>query len=427
MMAVASKYDVVVIGGGPAGMIAAGRAAERGRHVLLLEKNSALGKKLLITGGGRCNLTNNKTNNRVLLEKYKTSAKFLYSAFSQFDVSSTLDFFHSRGLKTKEEAEGRVFPVTNKAQSVFDVLSKYLQVPGVQIMTKARVTALAYNKEKSIFAITLADKTVIHTEHCIVATGGLSHPETGSTGEGFNWLRKIGHRIHDNDMALVPLASSDTWVKKLSGLTLRDVKLTTFKNGVKQKAYKGKVLFTHFGITGPTVLNMSSDVGALLRRGEGDEYDGIGSNDVRIDIDLFPSLDGGTIKKKLHTLLTEQSNKKIKNSLAGLVASALVPLVLEKCAIDGETYSHSVSTEQRKSIIAFVKGVPLNVAGLLGKDKAVVSAGGVDLSEVNFKTMQSRIIPGLFLVGDVLNIDRPSGGYSLQLCWTTGFVAGNSC
>jgi len=250
---------------------------------------------------------------------------------------------------------------------------------------------------------------------CIVATGGTARPETGSTGEGFVWLKKFGHTIIDNNFALVPIALKDAWAKKLSGVTLDDIKLTTFQNGEKQEVQKGKLLFTHFGISGPTVLNMSKKIGELMQYGE-----------VIIVLDLFPRLDHGAFKQQLQTLLIAESNKKLKNTLSKLIPSALVSAILELANINSETANHSVSHKDRIKLVTCIKAIPLHVMGLLGADKAVVSSGGVALEEVNFKTMQSRLVPNLYIIGDVLNIDRPSGGYSLQLCWTTGFVAGSN-
>ncbi len=407
-------WDVVVIGGGPAGMMAAGKAAERRRSVLLLEKNPTLGKKLLITGGGRCNVTNHKPSTRTLLSAYKQNARFLHSAFSQFNVDDALAFFHDRGMATKEEAEGRVFPVSDSAQSVWNVLVDYMKEGGVQIQTNSAVSGITVSDDRKDFTVRLKNGNVIHAQSCIVATGGVSRPETGSTGEGFVWLKKLGHTIIQNDFALVPLALKDAWAKKLSGVTLKDIKLTTFRNGEKQTSQKGKLLFTHVGISGPTVLNMSRDIGEYIKYGE-----------VTIMLDLFPKLDHSELKKQLHTLLEAASNKQLKNSINHFVPAALALTILKLANVNGDTPNHSVRSEDRKKLVALLKALPLHVKGLLGADKAVVSSGGVALPEVDFKTLESRIIPNLYLVGDVLNIDRPSGGYSLQLCWTTGFVAGN--
>ena len=412
------KADVVVVGGGPAGMMAAGRAAECGRTVLLLEKNKTLGKKLLVTGGGRCNLTNNISNIRAMLAKYKGSDQFLFSAFSQFGVKDTLKFFNERGMATKEEAEGRVFPVSNKSQSVLDALIEYMKKGGVKIRTGAAVADISIDNLTKNINIRLKDKTEITVKYCIIATGGISYPETGSTGDGFAWLKKFGHTIIDNDFALVPIELKDEWAKKLSGLTLNNIRLSVFLNGQKQKNFgkqEGKLLFTRFGISGPTVLNMSKDIGELLQGGE-----------IVIGLDLFPKLDHGALKQKLQTLLVAESNKKLKNTLSEIIPSAIVPNILEIAGINGETANHSVRSEERTKLVALMKDIPLHIKGLLGADKAIVSSGGAALEEINFKTMQSRLIPNLYIVGDVLNINRPSGGYSLQLCWTTGFVSGNA-
>lgn len=409
-------YDSVIIGGGPAGMMAAGRAAELGKKVLLLEKNPTLGKKLLITGGGRCNVTNNKPNIRILAAKYKKNDKFLFSAFSQFGVEQTLEFFHSRGMMTKEENDGRMFPVSDKAQSVYDVLVSYLKENAVEIKTNASVSGIVQDPQTKIFTVKLKDKTEIQALSCIVATGGISHPETGSTGEGFSWLKKFGHTVIDNDFALVPIALKDAWAKKLGGVTLQNIKLTAFQKGEKQAVAKGKLLFTHFGISGPTVLNMSKEIGDILPYGE-----------VIILLDLFPHLDHAALRVELQTHLIGESNKLIKNTLSHFIASSLVAPVLEIAQIQGDTPNHSVSREQRLTLVKLLKAIPLNVKGLLGAEKAVISSGGVVLEQVNFKTMESRLVSGLYVIGDVLNIDRPSGGYSLQLCWTTGYVAGTNC
>lgn len=405
-------WDVVVIGGGPSGMMAAGRAAELGATVLLLEKNASLGVKLLITGGGRCNVTNVQPELRSLLARYKGSDKFLFSAFSQHDNQQSLKFFHSRGVATKVENEGRAFPISNTARSVWEALKKYIEEGRVKVRYDSAIKELI-TENGVVVAARLPDGSKIRAKNFVVAVGGSSRPETGSTGDGFKWLKALGHRIIPASTALVPIALADSWVKKIQGVTLTEIKLTTLLDGEKQAVRKGKLLFTHVGVSGPTVLNMSRSIGELLPYGE-----------VVVLLDLLPQFDHGALKAKMHFVLTSESNKKIKNSLTRLIPSALVPVVLELCHIDPEKFSHSVSREERIALIALIKAIPLHVKELLGVDKAIVSSGGVALTEVNFKTMQSRVIPNVYIIGDMLNIDRPSGGYSLQLCWTTGFVAG---
>ncbi len=409
------KYDVAVIGGGPAGMMAAGRAAERGLRVVLLEKNESLGKKLLITGGGRCNLTNAELDKRKFLAKFKDSDKFLFSTFAQIGVAETLDFFHKQGLETKEEEGGRVFPLSNNAQSVFDVLMKYLKSGQVEIITKAEVTGFNRDQSGQIESVNLKDRSPIQAKSFVLATGGKSHPETGSTGEGFDWLRQLGHKVISPSAALVPIRVSDTWVKTLSGISLPEAKLTLFLDKIRKSVKKGKILFTHFGLSGPAILNMSREVAELLQYGQ-----------VVISLDLLPEHDFSTLNTALQELLAKQDRKKIKNALDELTPSAFVSIILDHSNINPDTPCNSVTREERLALMKTLKDLPIHPTGLLGADKAIVTSGGIALEEVDFRTMGSRIVPNLYLVGDVLNIDRPSGGYSLQLCWTTGWVAGDS-
>lgn len=411
-------YDLAVIGGGPAGMMTAGKAAERGLKVILLEKNPTLGVKLLITGGGRCNVTNAEFDVRTFLSKYKESDKFLFSAFSQFSVKDTLEFFNSKGMETKIEAGNRVFPVSDNSQSVLNVLVGYIKKGGVEIMNNAIVNG--FEKENGqVTAVKLKNGTKVLAKNFVIAVGGTSRPETGSTGDGFIWLKDLGHNVIPSDNALVPITLNMTgknaWLKNLQGVTLQDIKLTSFQNNQKQEVKKGRILFTHFGISGPTILNMSKDIGELLKYGE-----------VEIRIDLLPALDHGMMNTRLQELFKIDDKKKIKNSLGTFIPSSLVDAVLELSGVNPDIQNNSVTREQRMKLIEIIKGIPMQVSGLLGADKAIVSSGGVDLTEVDFKTMQSKIIPNLYLVGDILNVDRPSGGYSLQLCWTTGNVAGNN-
>lgn len=394
-------------------MMAAGRAAEQGAKVLLVEKNDSLGKKLLITGGGRCNVTNAQFDTRKLLEKFKDGGKFLFSAFSEWDVQDTLEFFNIRSMDTKVEKELRVFPVSNSAQSVWDVLVSYVEKSGVEILSDTSVSGFVIEYGKIVGVKT--KKEVLYAEKFILATGGTSRPETGSTGDGYKWLRAIGHNVTEPEPSLVPIATKDTWSKKLAGVALDNVKITLTQNGAKQDMKKGKVLFTHVGLSGPTILNMSKDIGELLKYGE-----------VVIMLDVLPTHDHAQLNLALQETFKENDKKKFKNSLSKLIPSSLATAVVELSGINPDTQCNSITREQRMGLIALLKNIPINVDKLLGTDKAIIASGGVSLEEVDFKTMASRLHPNLYLVGDILNIDRPSGGYSLQLCWTTGFVAGDS-
>lgn len=405
-------WDVLVVGGGPAGMMAAGRAGELGARVLVIEKNETLGKKLLITGGGRCNVTNSEFDTRKLLEKFKDSDKFLFSAFSQHSVTETLDFFHTRGMETKVEKELRTFPVSNSAQSVWDVLMRNMKKNNVEILSNSPVIEIV-REENSIVGIKLKNKKIIRGRSIIIATGGTSRPETGSTGDGYQWLKNIGHAVVEPTSSLVPVTLKDPWVKRLAGVSLSDIKITIFQNNEKQGVSKGKILFTHVGLSGPTILNISKDIGELLKYG-----------DVTLSLDLLPSEDYSTLNSKLQELFKEHDKKKFQNALSNLVPSAIAPVVVELSAIDKDKQCNSITREERLALVNLLKGIPMQAKGLLGVEKAIITSGGVELSEVDFKTMRSRLYPNLYLVGDILNIDRPSGGYSLQLCWTTGYVAG---
>lgn len=411
-------WDVVVIGGGPAGMMAAGRAAERGLKVLLVEKNDSLGKKLLITGGGRCNVTNAELDTRKLLTKFRENDKFLFSAFSQWSVQETLNFFNLKNMPTKEEAEKRVFPISNSSQSVWNVLVEYMKQGDVIILSNSPVVGFIKpeNSSNTVSAVRLKNKKEILGKAFVLATGGKSRPETGSTGDGFVWLKELGHQVIEPTAALVPITISDPWIPQLSGVSLPAAKISLYQNGVKQESRVGKVLFTHVGMSGPGILNMSRDISELLKYGE-----------VTLSLDTLPDLDYGQLNTKLQELFRETSDKKkFKNSLSEIIPSALAPVVVQLSGIDADKPCHSITREERLALVKLLKDIRMNVSGLLGVEKAIVTSGGVALSEVDFKTMQSRLYPNLHLVGDILNIDRPSGGYSLQLCWTTGFVAGNA-
>jgi predicted Rossmann fold flavoprotein len=411
-------WDVAVIGGGPAGMMAANTAAARGLKVILLEKNASLGKKLLITGGGRCNVTNAEFDTRTLLSKFKDSDKFLFSAFAQHEVKDSLEFFHSHNMPTKIENEKRVFPLSNTSQSVWDVLVGEMKKHGVTVEHNSAVKRFECKTSGHIDAAVLKNGRTITARSYILATGGKSHPETGSTGDGFVWLKELGHSVTQPTASLVPITVSDAWVKKLSGFSM-PAKVTLFQNGAKaagkDSVKRGKVLFTHVGLSGPAILNMSSEIRELMKYG-----------DVVLSLDLLPAHDYSTLNIALQKLFAEESNKKFKNVLGKLIPSPLVSGILDMSNIDPDTVCNSVTREDRLLLVKLLKDVHIHPTGLLGTDKAIITSGGAALEEIDFKTMSSKKIDNLHIVGDLLNIDRPSGGYSLQLCWTTGWIAGNS-
>lgn len=406
-------YDVIVIGGGAAGLMAAGQAANRGKSVLILEKNKRLGEKLRITGGGRCNITNAEQDLRSFLNNYGQSADFLYSPFSQFGVTDTFTFFESLGLPLVIQARNRVFPKTEKAFDVLNALRENNNKLGVKVRTACTVKEiLSQGRQVTEVETNLG---IFKASSYILATGGVSHPETGSTGDGFRWLKKLGHTVKDPTPTIVPLAVADTWVKMLAGVSLSFMKITFYLEGKKQFSKIGKVLFTHFGLSGPLILNSAGKVGDLLTEGQ-----------VTATIDAYPDTDLGSLDRKVINLFDAMKNSELKTAFKELVpagTSQALQILFPK--IDFTKKVHSITRDERKQIVNTVKALPITIIDLMGNDRAVSADGGVSLEEIDTKTMRSKIFSNLYIIGDVLNINRPSGGFSLQLCWTTGFVAGN--
>ena len=411
MMPTMTIWNVAVIGGGPAGLMAAGHLGNAGLQVILLEKNPILGKKLLITGGGRCNVTNAEFDTRALLAKYGVAGKYLASPFAAWGARETIDFFEERGMPIRVEAEKRAFPVSNRVQSVHDVLVGYMKEGGVTVRIHAQVKRLEKN-DNQITAAILRDGTAIRANMFILATGGKSRPETGSTGDGFVWLKRLGHTVSVSNAALVPISVNDAWAKRLAGVSLKDAKVTLFQASEKQESTIGKILFTHEGLSGPAILNLSRSIGELLHYAP-----------VNLEIDLLPQMGYEKINERLQDLFKKEHVKKLKNALRELIPSALVDPVLELARASGDTACNSVTRADRIALTKLLKHIPLSVKGLLGLDKAVVTSGGVSLDEIDTRSFQSRLFPNLYILGDVLDISRPSGGYSLQLCWTSAFVA----
>lgn len=410
-------YDVIVIGGGASGMMAAGRAAERGLHVLILEKNRTLGKKLAISGGGRCNITNAQHEVREFLRAYGDAEQFLYAPFAQFGVTNTFSFFEKQGLPLVVQARSRAFPHTEKASDVCQVLASYMKKGKVEVRTGATVQKVMIDAKGAIEGVVVG-KEVLSATAYIFATGSLSHPETGSTGDGFLWLRALGHTVKDPTPAIVPLAVEEEWSKMLSGTSLSFMKIAFYVDGKRRFTKTGKLLFTHFGISGPLVLNSAATVRELL-------YAGV----VTATIDAYPDTEFPDLDKKIIATFEQYKNKAFKNVVKEFVPLGTHTGVLEllRPLMDIEKKVHLVTKEERRKIVHVLKALPLTISGLMGLDRAVVADGGVPLQEIDTKTMRSRTVPNLYITGDLLNINRPSGGYSLQLCWTTGFVAGEHC
>ncbi|MCR4305588.1 MAG: aminoacetone oxidase family FAD-binding enzyme [Candidatus Daviesbacteria bacterium] len=407
-------FDVIVIGGGAAGMMAAGQAGNLKKKVLLIEKNRNLGEKLRITGGLRCNITNAEFDTRAFLDNYGSSKDFLFSPFSKFGAKETFSFFESLGLPLVIQARNRAFPYSEKASDVCEALKENLRKTGVHIKTGCIVKEIIH-REGIITGIE-TNQGIFRAKSFILATGGVSHPETGSTGDGFKWLKELGHTVKTPTPSIVPLEVKEEWVKMLSGVSLSFMKITFFLDGKKQFSKVGKVLFTHFGLSGPLILNSASKIGDLLQNGK-----------VTALIDAYPDTDLGALDRSIINILNNNKNKALRTIFKDLVPAGTAPGIQALLTdIDFDTKVHSISKENRKKIVNLLKALPVTITNLMGYERAVIADGGVYLSEIDTKTMGSKIIKNLYIVGDLLNINRPSGGFSLQLCWTTGFVAGSS-
>ncbi len=408
-----AKYDVIVIGGGAAGMMAASVAAKNGASVLLVEKNKRLGEKLAITGGGRCNILNAEEDTRTLLANYGKADKFLHSAFSRFGVADTIAYFATLGIEIKVEARKRAFPVSESAKDVVEALYEDLKKQGVTILTETEVK----NIEVSKGAITdiKTQKATYKARGYILATGGMSRPETGSTGDGFGWLIEQGHKVNEPTPNVTPLSVREKWVEDISGTTLNSVDVIFSSNSVRNFKVHGDLLFTHFGISGPVILNNAYRVAELLEQG-----------DVTASIDCFPKLNDKELDFKIQEILQLHPAKDLKNTIAYIAPQGLSKLLAKLLSeeIDLSINNSEQSKDSRQKIVKLLKGLPLTIDNLMGFDKAVVADGGVSLTDIDTRTMQSKKVANLYIVGDLLDINRPSGGYSLQLCWTSGHIAG---
>jgi predicted Rossmann fold flavoprotein len=412
------KFDIAVIGGGPAGMMAAGRAAEMGARVVLLEKNMILGKKLLLTGKGRCNLTQAEFDIKEMVTKFGRNGKFLFSSLSAFGPEEVIKFFEDRKLPVKTERGGRVFPVTDKSQDVLRVMQKYLEKNKVKIIFGSEIIGFLSDGKK-IKGIKLkntgnvSDGGRVLADKYILATGGKSYPVTGSTGDGYQWAKDLGHTIITPAPALVPIKTKEAWVKDVQGLSLKNVEIKLIQNNKKHDSRFGEMIFTHFGLSGPIVLDVSKKIGELMGRGE-----------VVISIDLKPALSSDQLDARLQRDFKDNEKKDFINYLPELLPQKMISVMVELCGIDPRKKIHSVTGAERKKLAGLLKDLRLTADGTTGYNQAIVTSGGVSTKEVNSKTMQSRIISNLFLAGEILDLDGPTGGYNLQMCWSTGFAAG---
>jgi len=409
------KCDVLVIGGGPAGMMAAIAASERGAKTALLERNCELGIKLMMTGKGRCNITNAEKDKRKFLEMFGRNGKFLYSAFNDFGPEETVEFFEERGLLTKVERGGRIFPVSDKAEDVRKVLFDELLKNKVKIVNDVRVADLVVNGKKIVGVRLKGGNAEIGFKNIIIATGGLSYPYSGSSGDGYVWAEKTGHKISAPRPALTPVILEEKWASELEGLSLKNVRISVYQDNRKRDARFGEAVFTDTGMSGPIVLVMSKKVGELLRAGK-----------VKLVIDFKPALTFPELDQRVQGDFAKNQNRMFKNSLDGLLPQKLIPVIVRLSGIDPEKKVNLVTKEERNKLVHLLKETDTSVKGLVGFEKAVITSGGVSLREIDPKTMQSKLIDNLYFAGEVLDLDAPTGGYNLQEAWSTGHLAGKS-
>ena len=403
---------VVVIGGGAAGLMAAVIAGREGAKVTLLEKMNYVGKKMGITGKGRCNITN-ACDMSEFIKNTPGNGKFLYGAYERFTNEDLLQLLHDAGLETKVERGGRVFPASDSALDVRNTFMKLMKHYGVDVHLEEPVKKLLVDDGTVTGVVT--DKETYHADAVVIATGGKSYPATGSTGDGYILASQVGHTITDIRPSLVPIVTEESWVKDLMGLSLRNVELSAIAKNKVQATMFGEMMFTHFGITGPIVLSLSHTVGKLMRKKN------IGT--IGLDINLKPALSPETLDKRLQKDFDLYSKKQLINGMKDLLPSRLIPLIIELAGIDPQKPINQISKEERQQIGYMLQHMPLTVKGLRPVEEAIVTAGGISLKEFNPKTMESKLVKGLYGAGEVLDIDAFTGGYNLPAAFSTGYVA----
>ncbi len=403
---------VVVIGGGAAGLMAAVIAGREGAKVTLIEKMNYVGKKMGITGKGRCNITN-ACDMSDFIKNTPGNGKFLYGAYERFTNEDLLQLLHDAGLETKVERGGRVFPASDSALDVRNTFMKLMKHYGVDVHLEEPVKKLLV--DDGVVTGVVTDKETYHADAVVIATGGKSYPATGSTGDGYMLASQVGHTITDIRPSLVPIVTEESWVKDLMGLSLRNVELSVIAKNKVQATMFGEMMFTHFGITGPIVLSLSHTVGKLMRKKN------IGT--IGLDINLKPALSPETLDKRLQKDFDLYSKKQLINGMKDLLPSRLIPLIIELAGIDPQKPINQISKEERQQIGYMLQHMPLTVKGLRPVEEAIVTAGGISLKEFNPKTMESKLVKGLYGAGEVLDIDAFTGGYNLQAAFSTGYVA----
>ncbi|MEI8343731.1 MAG: NAD(P)/FAD-dependent oxidoreductase [Candidatus Moraniibacteriota bacterium] len=420
------QFDVLVIGGGPAGLMAAGRAAQKGARVALVEKNERYGIKLLMTGNGRCNITQDASDMFEFVKVYK-NGRFLLNAFNRMSPNNLRDFFRGRGVETKVEKNGKVYPVSDQGKDVLDSLYQYCRENMVTFFNTEEVIDICFDRESSSpngswtpkapgrITKIITRKKEISAEKYILATGGKSYPQTGSTGRAFDWLEKLGHKIVEPMPSLVPIMIKEQAIKDAQGLSAHNVSITATQPSKKITTLVGDVMFTHYGLSGPLALNLSRDLQKNIEKGE-----------IKILLDLKPQLSFEQVDEIIRNDFEKNGHKNLSNCLKDFASPRMFDLIFALSGVDTHKHASNISKQDRLKIVSLFKKMEVTVEGLFGFEKAMVTSGGVSVKEIDSKTMQSKIIENLYFAGEIIDVDGPTGGYNLQVCWATGYVAGES-
>lgn len=402
---------ILVVGGGAAGMMAAVTAARNGKKVRLIEKNEKLGKKLFITGKGRCNITN-AADIEDLFSAVVSNPKFLYSSFYSMTNDQVIDFFEELGVKTKVERGGRVFPESDHSSDVIRALEQEMKRLGVEIRLRAEAEEILA-EDGRVTGVRLSSGKELHADAVIIATGGISYPSTGSTGDGYRFARECGHKVADLSPALVPMEVKEWYARELMGLSLRNVEIRITDG--KKKLYEefGEMLFTHYGVTGPVILSASSIVGKKLRE-----------HPLMLHIDLKPALTEEQLDKRMLREFEANHNRQFKNAVDSLFPSKLKPVIVELSGIQEDKKVNEVTKEERLHFVRLIKDFSMTLTGMRGYNEAIITKGGVSVKEIDPGTMESKLVNGLYFAGEVLDLDAVTGGYNLQIAWSTGYLAG---
>ena len=411
---------VVVVGGGPAGMMSAITSAQNGNEVTLLEKMNTLGKKLLITGKGRCNVTSSLNIND-FIKNIPGNGMFLYSAFKNFDNEDIINFMKEQGLQLKEERGNRIFPITDKSQDVLKAFTSKLKESEVKIKLNTKVKSILVNQNNEVIGVK-TDKKTIYTDKIILATGGKSYPLTGSTGDGYKMVKKLGHTITEIKPSLVPLETYEIEIcRQLQGLSLRNVSIKINDLQSNKKIYEdfGEMLFAHFGVSGPTILSSSAH---LVRYKNLDNL--LRKQKIQLVIDLKPALSEEKLNERILRDFNDIKNKQFKNGLDKLLPRKMIDIIIEKSKINPNKKINEITKEERKNLVKLIKNFKILIKGFRPIEEAIITSGGINIKEINPKTMESKLIKGLYFAGEIIDVDAYTGGFNLQIAYSTGFTAG---